>query len=173
MSKDTSAIVSGPATIQFDGTDYGHTQGGSTATITPQNRARMVDQFGVSEVDIIHTGDQVRVNLPFAQWDATVMGVIYNPGLSAALGSGSSGSTNNYLGIGRIAGFTYVPKYLQMIPLVTADVNKFIEFWRVVAVGELTLGFTHENDRVIGTDFACLIDQNQTDGEVIGRLQAA
>jgi len=166
---NASNIVSGPAQVKLNTSEIGHTAGSLQATITPQNRPRVVDQFGSSEVAIIHTGDQVRLTIPFAEWAAATLAEVYEPG-NDQTGSGS-GSSGGYMGIGRSAGYVYTTQLAQIIPRLTTEAAKLLEFWKVTPIGELSLPFSAEDDRVFETEFACLVDESQTDGELIGKIQ--
>lgn len=160
FSADKSKLVGGPANVELGGTSIGHTQGGVTATITPQNRGRVVDQYGSSWVDVIHTGDEVRISVPITQWEIAKLKELYNPGLD--------GTT--YLGIGRSAGFIYTTKLLEVIPLLTADAAKKLTFFRATPIGQFAVGHNNDNDRVMQVDFAALVDPTKTDGFLIGKL---
>lgn len=168
MSIQVSEITSGPAQVLLGGTEIGHTEGGVTLTVTPQNRPRNVDQFGGSEVDIIHTGDEVRAQANFAEWTSAVLAEIYNPGRDQlSLGSGST----PYLGLGRSSGYTYTDKSMQLVPRVTADQGKRCILWRTTPIGAFTLTHNSEDDRMFEVERACLVKESETDGQLIGKLQ--
>lgn len=164
---DVGNISHGPAQFQLNDTEIGHTAGGVVATITPQNRPRVVDQFGASEMDIIHNGDEVRMTVPFAEWTADVLSEVYNPGNDQT--AASSGAT--YLGIGRSAGYIYTTQSAKIIPRLSSLAAKRIEFHRVTPIGELSLNHVAEEDRLLEMEFACLTDEDQSDGERVGKLQ--
>lgn len=165
MAVSVSNLVSGPAKFLVATTQLAHTFGGITAKISPKNRMRKVDQFGEGPVDVIHQGDDVRMTVPFAEWTAAVLGAIYNPGASNT-GSG----TGAFIGVGRSAGFIYVPAACDIVPFLAADVAKKVSMYRAVPVGELTLGFDNEKDRIISVEYACLIDETKDDGLLIGKI---
>ena len=78
-----SDIVGGPADVKLAGGTIGNTTGGVTATITPQNRERIVDQYGSTALAIIHTGDECRVTVPWSEWVAATLNEVYDPGTDA------------------------------------------------------------------------------------------
>lgn len=165
---DFDNCVSGPADLLLDDDAMGHTEGGIEVTVTPNTRARNVDQFGSGECEIIHLGDEVRVMAPLAEWTAATLAAVYAAGNNQT--AASSGS--KYMGIGRSAGFIYPALDLKVVPLLSADAGKRFQFWRACPVGALTLTFDNaENDRLFESEFACLIDESKTDGELIGRMQ--
>lgn len=167
---DASKIVSGPAQFLLASAEIGHTQGAITSTFSPQNRGRNVDEFGASEVAIIHNGDTCRLTVPFAEWAADTLAEIYDPG-NDQTEAGASGSGGTYLGFGRAAGYVYQTQEAQIIPRLAAAAQKFLQFWKVTPIGEFQLTWNAETDRIFETEFACLTDETQTDGELIGRIQ--
>lgn len=167
MANDVANICHGPAQLQLTDVEIGHTQGGIEATITPQNRPRNVDQYGVGEVAIIHTGDEVRVMVPWAELKAAVLAEVYNPGNDQS--GASSGA--DYLGIGRSAGYIYTAQDMKIIPRLAAQAAKRIQFWKTTPIGEFSQMFDGgESDRVFEVEFAALIDPSQDDGELIGMI---
>lgn len=167
MSRDFDNVTHGPAKLMLTDVDMGHTEGGITATIKPQNRARNVDQFGKSECNIIHTGDEVRVMAPLAQLDAIAIVEVYNPGTDAL-----GGSDPKYLGIGRSAGYIYTAQDLKVVPMLTADAEKRLQLYRATPVGQIKLEYSPgEKDVILESEFAGLIDESKTDGELIGKMQ--
>lgn len=160
MATDVTKIVGGPADVQIADVSISHTQGGVTVTVTPKNRMRTVDQYGESPVAVIHTGDQCKVTAPFAEWTAAVLAQVYDPGVNNVA----------YLGVGRSAGFLYTPADLKVIPFLTADAAKKAQFPKAVPVGELSLAFNNDDDRVFNAEFEILADPAAADGELMGKI---
>jgi hypothetical protein len=159
-------LTHGPAQVLFATVDVGHTQGGVVMNVSPQNRMRQVDQYGEGELAAIHTGDQVRVTVPIAEWTAAAMQNVYAAGLQTGL----SGSTSGYLGVGRSAGYVYPTKELQVIPLVASEAAKKAVFWRTCPIGEFELSHNTDDDKIFEVEHACLVDETKTDGELIGKI---
>lgn len=169
MSADVTALAHGPAQVQLADAEIGHTQGGVEATITPQNRARNVDQYGVGEVAFIHTGDEVRIMCPWAQVDAATLAEVYNPGNDQT--SGGSSGAETYMGIGRSAGYIYTTQDMKIIPRLAAQAAKRLQFYKTTPIGEFSQMLNGgEDDRVFEVEFAALIDTSKTDGELIGKM---
>jgi len=160
FSGDVTEITGGPAYIELSSTAIGHTQGGITATVTPSNRPRTVDEYGNSEIAIIHTGDTSRVGVPFCQWSNATWKEMYNPGLD--------GTT--YVGLGRKAGYHYTTKQLDILPFLTADAGKYLEFAKATPIGDIVVGHALDSDRVMTIEFATLVDPAATDGKTIGQV---
>ncbi|MFN0050999.1 MAG: hypothetical protein ACKV0T_02345 [Planctomycetales bacterium] len=165
MAVSTSNLVSGAAKFQMVGTQLAHTFGGIQAKMSPKNRMRKVDQYGESAVDIVHQGDDVRMTVPFAEWTAAVMQKIYNPGAD-----NTASGTGAFLGVGRSAGFIYTIATADIIPLLAADAAKKISFTRVTPIGDFSIAFDNEKDRIISVDYACLVDTTLQDGLLIGKI---
>jgi len=168
MASDVDNVLGGPGYVTLGGTAIGHSQGGISAKISPKNRPVTVDQFGVSEVNIRHTGDESRMTIPFAEWSAASLAEIYNPGKNETAGVGAK-----YIGIGRSAGYIYTTKEAIILPFLAAEAAKLVTFHRSTPIGEFEIGFNNENDRIFNTEFANLVDESQTDGELIGNVQLA
>lgn len=164
----TSNVLGGPAKIQLDDSDVGHTNGGISCTITPENRIRNVDQYGPGgAVKIIHTGDNVRFTVPFAEWAADSLKELYNPGDDQT--AAASGGT--FLGIGRSAGYVYTDKNAKIVPFLSADAAKRVQFFKATPIGQVSIAFNNEADRISETEFAALIDESKDDGQLIGKLE--
>lgn len=156
----------GPAQVLFDAVDVGHTQGGVTVQVSPQNRMRQVDQFGEGELAAIHTGDQVRITIPFAEWTAIAMQNVYAPGLLTAISATASG----YLGIGRSAGYIYPTKECKVVPLVSTEAAKLSVWYRTCPIGEFELMHNSEDDRIYEVEHAALVDETKAEGERHGKI---
>ncbi len=173
MAKAISNLTTGPAVVQIDDVDLAHTQGGVVVNITAQNRVRNVDQYGTSALDVVHLGDEVRVQAPFAEWTAEVLAEVYDPGTD------QTGTGTAYLGIGRSAGYVYGDSDLKVIPVLVADQGRKMQFWRAVPNGEMSIAHNTDDDRIFQIEFICMADPDGTntsnsasdkDGELIGRI---
>lgn len=165
--RDTEFVTGGPAQLLLSDSVVGHTEGGIAVSIAPQNRARMVDEFGSSAVEQIHTGDEVSVTAPLTEWTADSLREVYEPGRDQlAIGSGSA----PYLGIGRTGGYVYVAQDLKVTPFLTADATKKIQLFRATSVGEISINHDADEDRIFSVQFRGLVDDERTDGELIGKV---
>jgi len=168
MARDTEFLTGGPAQFLLADVNIGHTEGGISVSVAPQNRARMVDEYGSSAVDMIHTGDEVGVTAPLAEWTQATLEQVYDPGRDQlTLGSGNT----PYLGIGRTGGYLYTAQDLKVTPLLAADANKRVQLYRATPIGEIAINHDADEDRIMSVQFRGLVDDERTDGELIGRLQ--
>jgi hypothetical protein len=165
MAADFDNVTAGPAQLLIDDAEIGHTEGGIQATLTPKQRMRSVDQFGMSEVAIIHQGDTARITTPFCEWTAATLKEVYSPGNDETDAVGTK-----YMGFGRASGFLYPDKDIKIIPLMEADEDKRLQFFRCSPIGELKLMHNSEADRIFELEYAALVDEDQTDGELIGKI---
>lgn len=167
MAADVSAIVGGPASVKLGTASseavIGHTTGGVEATVSPQNRERIVDQYGSSAVAVIHTGDEVRVTVPWSEWITATINEVYDPGTDS---SGAGG----FKGVGRSAGYIYTTQSMVIVPFLTADAGAKVEFFKVTPIGEFGMAFNNDDDRILEVEYAALLDTSGTDGALIGKL---
>jgi hypothetical protein len=159
-----SDIVGGPADVELGAeaseATIGNTTGGVTATITPQNRERIVDQYGSTALAIIHTGDEVRVTVPWAEWSQATLNEVYDPGTDAGTSKG----------VGRSAGYIYTTQSMDITPYLTADAAKSVAFYSTTPIGEVSLAFNNDDDRIMEVEYAALADTAKDDGKLIGLL---
>ena len=167
MAEDVTKIMGGPASVKMGAASseavIGHTTGGVEATISPQNRERIVDEYGSSAVAVIHTGDEVRITVPWSEWTQTTVNEIYDPGVSAG--------GDAWKGVGRSAGYIYTTSSMIVLPYLAADAAKYLEFYKVTPVGEVSLASNNDDDRLMEVEYAALVEADSgTDGQLIGKL---
>lgn len=165
MAADVTKVTGGPAQLQVNDVAIAHTEGGVKMKVSPKQRMRTVDQFGESPVAVIHTGDDVRVTAPLAEWTAAVLAEIYDPGNDQTAATGAK-----YLGIGRSAGYIYGGVDLKIIPFLTADAAKRCQVMAAVPVGGFELSHSNQDDRVFSMEWAGLVTEGSTDGELIAKI---
>jgi molybdopterin-binding protein len=162
-----SDIVGGPADVKLGATTaeatIGNTTGGVTATITPQNRERIVDKYGSTALAIIHTGDECRVTVPWSEWAAATLNEVYDPGADAG----------SFKGIGRTAGYIYSTQSMVITPYLTADAGDTVEFFKTTPIGEVSMAFNNDDDRILEVEYAALGKTDETDGHLIGKMNLA
>jgi hypothetical protein len=158
-------VLEGPAIFKLNDTALGHTAGGIDVDIKPNTRMQNVDMWGKSGINAIHQGDEIKVKIPLAEWTAASLQNSFGAGNDqTASGSGA------YMGLGRSAGYRYVPGDIKIVPSLLADVLKKIQLYRAVPVGEIKLPFQAEKDRIFETEYQGLVDETKADGELIGKI---
>jgi hypothetical protein len=167
MAASVGAIVGGPASVKLGtaGAEavIGHTTGGVEVTVGPQNRERIVDEFGSSAVAIIHTGDEVRVTVPWSEWITATINEVYDPGIDSA---GAAG----FKGLGRTAGYIYTTQAMLIVPFLSADASAKVELFLTTPIGEFSMAFNNDDDRILEVEYAALVKTDETDGHLIGKL---
>lgn len=164
MAVNIANVISGPAYLKIDDATIGHTQGGITVNVQGQSRVQTVDYYGSSAIGVIHTGDDVRVTAPIAEWAAAVLQSIYEPGLD------STGSSAGFVGVGRTAGYVYTGVDVKVVPVAASLASKYVQFYNATPVGQFELNFSTESDRIFNTEYVCMIDETKTDGNLIGAI---
>ncbi len=165
MAADPANVISGPAQFKLSTVQVSHTQGGITATIKPSQHNVTVDMYGVSVVNMRHTGDDAKLKVPLAEYSAIALAEIYDPGNDQTAAGGSK-----YMGVGRSAGYVYTTQAAQIVPYLSADSAKICSFWRVSPIGEVSQNFEVDKDRIVEMEFICMVDTGHTDGELIGKI---
>ena len=163
MTMDLTKIQAGPCQLTWGGTNLGHTQDGVEFNYEPDIRERVVDKYGSSPVELILIGERVTVVARLTQWELAKM--------KAAIPAGLQGS--DYLGIGRIAGFHLrreEAEELVIHPLEQATTQYDVTLWKTVASAPITIGYTHDGDRVFEVTFFALQDESKMDGQTIGKI---
>jgi hypothetical protein len=162
---DASKVLQGPAVFKWNNTVLGHTSGGIDFDFKPAVRMQNVDIWGKSGINAIHQGDEIKIKVPLAEWTAASLQESFGSG-NDQTGSGSGA----YMGLGRTAGYRYIPGAVSIIPILTADIAKYILLHRAVPIGEIKLPFIADKDRIFETEFTGLIDETKADGELIGKI---
>jgi hypothetical protein len=163
---DSENLIGGPAQVQIDDAALAHTNGGIQLDISPKNRAVKVDQFGESEMFFRHTGDEVRLTVPFAEWIDDVLAAMYPQGNDQT----AAVSGSKYMGIGRAAGFIMPAVDVKVIPFLTADAGKRWHAPKAVQIGQLQIKWAVGDDAVFNHQFACCVDEAAAAGELNGKF---
>jgi hypothetical protein len=165
MARDASNLIGGPASFLLSATEIGHTQGGINATVTPEQRAVTVDEFGTAPCDMRHTGGSAQVVARMAEYTAATLAEVIASGNDQTAAAGAK-----YMGFGRSAGFIHVAQGLTVVPLLTADAAKKFELFRATASSPIELAYNNDNDVIFETTFTGLVDESKDDGEVMGKI---
>ena len=165
MAFTASNVIGGPAKCLLATAEIGHTQGGINATVTPEQRAVTVDEFGTAPVNMRHTGGSAQAVARFAEYTAVTLAEVLAAGndQTAAVGA-------KYMGFGRTAGFIHVAQGLTVVPFLTADAAKKFELFRATATSPIELAYNNDNDVIFEVTFTGLVDESQDNGEVMGKI---
>mgnify|MGYP007073192314 CR=1 FL=1 len=161
-------VLAGPAEVHIDDSAIGETEGGITCTFTPEVHEINIDRYGAGVCAIRHSGETAAFTVPWDEWTAATMAKIYTSGNDQ-----TAAMTAPYIGIGRTAGFIYTGKDVKIKPILTAEVAKFAQIYKGVPLGELSIGFANDNNRVFEREFRAILDTAKTDGEMLGKVAVA
>lgn len=162
---NTTNIKIGAVSVNFDGTDLGHTMGGAVFNYAPEYADILADQFGNTPVDKALLGEVVTVKVSLAE------SIIANFNVAmpaSTLAGGSSGRAT----IGRDAGYrlSSVAGELILHPLVNdaSDLSDDIVLHKAVVMDEVEVPFNNEDERVFEVTFVALVDTTKSDGNYLG-----
>ncbi len=161
MPVDFDNVLNGPAQVLVDETQISHTQGGASIQISPQTRMTQVDQFGNGECNVVDLGITARATVPFAEWSDAVLEEMAPMGLDVT----------THWGLGREAGGIFTAVDLKFIPYLDANLSKRVQIYRAAAIGQFNVNFGNQAQIILEQQYACLVDENKTDGDRVLRLQ--
>ena len=102
----------------------------------------------------------MRVTVPWADWSSTTLNEVYDPGTDAG----------SYKGIGRSAGYIYTTQLMVITPYLTADAGDTAEFFKTTPIGEVSMAFNNDDDRILEVEYAAVVKTDETDGHLLGKL---
>ena len=162
-----SNVRIGACAITYKGTDLGHTLGGVTFTYEPDYEDLKVDKWA-GPIDKALTAENLSVTIRLAEPQVAR--------LRHAIAAGtydSSGATPS-LELGKSTGFlgSTVAGHLRLHPqnLSDSDQSEDIHIFKAVAVDEVELEFTVDDQRVAEITFNALVDETKSDGSVLGHI---
>jgi hypothetical protein len=143
--------------------DLGHTIGGVTATYTPEFHETKVDKFGNSVVEQFLIGERFKLEGNLAENTLPNLRTILNQGNLAG---------DDSVSVGSVAGKKASANAFMVVahPLAYADTVRDydVTLFKAVSVGELKLEHKNDGEKVLPFVFDGLIDENRTDGSMIG-----
>lgn len=161
VALDTDGVLTGPAKLTLNDEARGHTQGGANVTIATEMRDINVDEFGSAPARVIHMGDDFRIETSLAQFVSQIIQDAYT--------QGTTGSTPARVGVGRKAGYVMTDQDVKLIPFDTNDAAA-IQIFNGIQAGEVSISYSHENDRVVPCSWRAIPDDAKTDGENMGKI---
>jgi len=165
---DITKVKLGSCSVNFDGTDLGHTKGGVEISYDPDFTDITVDLYGDTPVDKRLKAENFSVKIPLAEKTYNV--------LKAAIPSGTYFSTGgrNKLTIGKQAGFSLasVAKRLVLHPTENATTNKDddVVMWSAVSIDEVSLPHKFDEQTIIEVTMMALINENMSAGNYLATI---
>lgn len=160
---DATKIQLGPCSVTYKGRDMGHTIGGVTVTYSPDYYKSKVDKFGSSTVESFLVGEQLTAECNLAEFTlANLQDAINQSTLqgddSVSVGSNAGKKASANAGL------------LVLHPLAAGSgVRDYdVSIYKAVIVSELTIEHKTDGEKVIPCMFEGLVDENRSDGNMLG-----
>jgi len=137
-----------------------------TNTAGPSSyRERTVDEYGGTVLDMIHTGEELKVTVTLKQEQVELLKIIAPEG-------STGGSTVWYLGRKPGGKATDHAQELTLTPLNTnATPISSIKFWKAVILDGFERTFSWEDDSNYEVTFTILPDTSKDDGKTLGYIE--
>lgn len=152
---DIQNVKIGACTVTWDGDSIGHTKGGVEVSIETEKAEITVDETGTTIRDYSLLGQKMMVKVSLAESQIANLGI--------ALPMGESLLSGTKLKIGRVVGerFGTHGKVLSLRPLGETTAANDIVLYNAVADGDVTIGYTNDEQRVIEVTFVALYDETE------------
>jgi hypothetical protein len=160
---DATKIQLGVCSVTYKGVDLGHTIGGVTLTYAPEYHETKVDKFGSSVVEKFLVGERLTAKCSLAEWTLA--------NLQQAIGQ-STLQGDDSVSVGSNAGKRATEKagLLVLHPIALAATVRDYDcgIYKAVVTNELTIEFKNDGEKVLPVEFDGLIDENRSDGNMLG-----
>lgn len=160
---DVTKIQMGPCSVTYKGSDLGHTKGGVTVTYSPDYYESSVDKFGSSVVEKYLVGERMSAEFSLAEFTLANLQVAIAKGTLQGDDAVSVGSF-----AGKKASETAGLLILHPLALASSDRNSDVSIFKAVVTNELTIEHNNEGEKVLPVIMDGLIDENRSDGSLIG-----
>lgn len=150
----------GVCDVTFKGVNLGHTIGGVTVKYTPEYKETKVDKFaGVAEKFLI--GQRLVAELSLAEYILSNLQIAVSESTLAGDDSITIGS-NAGKRASRLAGL------LLLHPISETGRDADVSIYKAVVTNELVIEHKNDTEKVLPVIFEGLIDENRTDGNMLG-----
>lgn len=163
MAADARNIQLGPCSVTYKGIDLGHTIGGVTVTYTPEFYDSKVDKYGSSTVEKFLVGEQMTAECNLAEFTLANLQAAINQYTLQGDDSVSVGSV-----AGKKASVNGGLLQLHPLALATTVRDSDVGIYKAVVDGELKLEHKTDGEKVLPVKFTGLIDENRSDGNMLG-----
>jgi hypothetical protein len=162
---DVTNVKVGVCSVNFNSADLGHTKGGVTVNYSPEFTEITVDQYGNTPVDKALLGEMVTITVPLAESQVANLTKAMPLGTLAGAGDGR-------ITLGSNAGARLSDESAQLVlhPIgnASSDLTEDVVIHKAVVHGEVAIGFTNEDERIIEVEFVALVDTTKADGNWLG-----
>lgn len=162
---DATKIQLGTCKVTYKGVDLGHTIGGVTVTYSPKYHDTKVDKYGDSIVEKFLVGEELKAKFDLAEFTLANLQTALPQGVlvgddSVSVGSSAGKKASQYAGL------------LVLHPIVNAatNYNDDVSIYKAVVTNEVALEHKNDGEKVIPIEMEALIDENRTDGNMLGYI---
>lgn len=164
MAASVTNIALGPCSIIVDGTDIGHTIGGTTLKYTPTYHDTVVDKYGKTVVEKWLVSEKWEAEFSIAEFTFA--------NLKVAMPEGTQTSTK--ITLGAIAGkkLSSAAHVVVLHPNEKASNDKSADavFYKGVISGPISIDYKSDGERILKCQLEGLIDESRSDGNLLGLI---
>lgn len=152
---DIQNVKIGACNVTFGGVNLGHTKGGVEISIETEKSEITVDETGSTVRDFSLLGEKMTAKVRLAETQVANLANVFP--------MGELEDTNTRLKIGKTAGqrFAAEAKELVLRPVGVADDSEDVVFYKAVSLGEATIGYTNEEERIVEVTFQALWNETK------------
>ncbi len=152
---DIQNVKIGACDVTFGGVAIGHTKGGVEVSIETEKSEITVDETGNTVRDFSLLGEKITAKVRLAESQVA--------NLANAFPMGVLEDTNTRLKLGKKAGerFAQYAKELVLRPIGNEDDSEDVVFYKAVSLGEATIAYTNEEERIVEVTFQALWDEDE------------
>lgn len=160
---DATKIQLGPCSVTYKGRDMGHTIGGVTVTYSPDYYETKVDKFGSSVVEKFLVGERMSAEANLAEFTLANLQDAINQATLQGDDSVSVGST-----AGKKASANAGLLVLHPLAAGSGVRDYDVAIYKAVVTSELKIEHKNDGEKVLPVTFDGLIDENRSDGNMLG-----
>lgn len=161
---DATKIQLGICDVTYKGVNLGHTIGGVTVTYSPDYHETSVDAYGSSVVEKFLVGERLKAKVNLAEFTIANLQNAINQGTLQGDDAVSVGSK-----AGKRASINGGILLLHPINSPANDTRQFdVSIYKAVVTNELAIEHKNDGEKVLPVEFEGLIDENRTDGNMLG-----
>lgn len=162
---DITKVQVGVCTVNYNGLDLGHTQGGVEVIYKPTHKDVMVDLYGDTKVEQFLIGEMLTAKVPLAEYTIANL-------RNAFPQSQFAGAANTRITIGAKAGKSgrAVAYQLVLHPVSQGTRAYDVVFYKAYVSSQVTLKHTNKDEKIIEVTFEALLDETRSDGNYLGLI---
>jgi hypothetical protein len=161
---DATKIQLGVCSVVYKGTDLGHTIGGVTVVYNPTFHKTSVDKYGESVVEQFLIGEALSAQVNLAEYTIANLQNAINQGVLQGDDAVSVGSN-----AGKRASANAGLLVLHPLNSPANDTRQYdVSIYKAIPTSDLKIEHKNDGEKVLPVTFEGLIDENRTDGNMLG-----